>query len=160
MAQKKTPPQLQPSVWDRLTSPPSPPGASIETEIARIKDSVRRDLEWVLNTHRAPLHIPEELEHLQRSLLTYGLPDFTGASINGVASHDRLRLLIEATVRHFEPRLADIQVSLETRENSHRKAELHYRIDAWLRVQPVPRPVSFDTVLELSNRSFDVKSEG
>jgi len=37
---------------------------------------------------------------------------------------------------------------------------MHYRIRAELRVEPIPQPVAFETVLELGNKSFIVKGEG
>ena len=35
-----------------------------------------------------------------------------------------------------------------------------FRIDAMLRVDPEPEPVTFDSVLDLSSRSFQVRGEG
>ena len=39
------------------------------------------DLEWLLNSKQTVVEIPTDLKHLRGSLLTFGLPDFTHASL-------------------------------------------------------------------------------
>ena len=69
---------LQASLLDRLIDPESDgtgsrPGCTVEQMI----DSVRRDLEDLLNTHRTLIDIPGEYPETENSILTYGLPDFS-----------------------------------------------------------------------------------
>jgi type VI secretion system protein ImpF len=68
-----------------------------------------------------------------------------------------MRHVIEEAIRLFEPRLIDVTVSLESALGAERS--LHFRIDARLRVEPSPEPVSFDTTLHLYNGEYTVKSE-
>jgi hypothetical protein len=65
---------------------------------------------------------------------------------------------VEEALTKFEPRLKSVQVSLE----SPRKfdAALHFRIDALLRLDPAPEPVTFDAALQLGTSSYSVRGEG
>ena len=100
---------------------------------------------------------PADLRHLRRSLLTFGLPDFTVASLSSTKDQDVLRRAIEETVRRFEPRLADVTVRLEAGREFDRS--LRFRIDGMLQVDPAPEPVTFDSVLQLNTRDFVVQGE-
>src|SRR5262245_57073614 len=96
------------SVLDRLLNGDSDVGrgesrASFPT-LDEIKESVRRDLEMLLNT-KPTLVASEDLGATANSVLTYGLPDFTSLSRRSVVDQDRLRRAIEGAIRRFEPRL-------------------------------------------------------
>lgn len=67
---------LKPSIIDRLIDPESDGtnwrrGYSIDQVI----DSVRKDLEDLLNSHQSDQDIPEELVEVRKSIIAYGLPD-------------------------------------------------------------------------------------
>lgn len=163
MAKRDLAPRFQHSLWDRLTDPSlirgEDVGGSVAGEVERIKDEVRRDLEWLLNSRRTPGDPPPGFGHLARSLLTYGLPDVTSMSLADPDSRDRLTRILETVIRDFEPRLADVRVHFEPHDHDDRRAALHYRIEAVLRIDPAPEPVIFDTVLELGNKAFVVRDE-
>ena len=93
---------LVPSVLDRLLD--FEPEVNREAPRSRnqvlreLKQSVRRDLENLLNTKTRCVPCPPHLEELKQSLLNYGIPDFTSASLvapNGGYSGERF-----ATVPH------------------------------------------------------------
>jgi len=132
------------------------------SEIERLKSEVRRDLEWLLNTRTAPIDIPDGLKDLQSSLVKFGLPDISTLNFGDPKVKDRLAGILESVIRQFEPRLVKETVDVEFNENDHDKSRsmMHYRIRAELRVEPIPQPVAFETVLELGNKSFIVKGEG
>ena len=48
--------------------------------VRQLKASLRRDLEWLLNTRRTPEAAGDEFQELERSLFNYGLPDLTSLS--------------------------------------------------------------------------------
>jgi type VI secretion system protein ImpF len=151
---------LVPSVLDRLTD--AEPDVSSEapvhrsTRLAQLKESVKRDLEWLLNTKQPVVTIPEPLRHLRESLLTFGLPDFTHSSLKRAEDQRGLQLAIEAVIRRFEPRLKGVAVTLV--EGHPYDRGLRFRIDASLDIEPTPEAVSFDSVLELSNKAFKVNT--
>lgn len=121
-----------------------------------LKNSLRRDLEWLFNARRvvAP---PASLRELNRSVFVYGLPDLTAYALASAADRARLLLDLESAIRIFEPRLDAVKVvPLEGERLSH---ALRFRIDALLLVDPAPEPVTFDTVLELSSGEYQVRGE-
>jgi type VI secretion system protein ImpF len=123
--------------------------------LEQIKDSVRSNLIWLLNSRRALVDLPPGRHHLQRSLLAYGLPDFTHVSIGTTDERDLLRAAIESVIRRFEPRLSQVVVSRPEAEPNGRN--LQFQVTAVLNVRPVPEHVSFDSVLLLPARTFELR---
>lgn len=151
--------RVVPSVLDRLidTEPevPSEPEASRAKSLGKLKQSVRRDLQALFNTRRGHAEPPADGE-LQNSIINYGLPDFSSASIVSVLDQNRIRRALEAAVARFEPRLRDVAVTLLPAPETERA--LHFRIDARLRVEPAPEPVTFDTVLHIHSGEYEIKA--
>jgi type VI secretion system protein ImpF len=124
--------------------------------IRELKRAVARDLEALLNTRREALdELPESLEEVRRSLVTYGLPDFTAASLQSSRDRTRIRRALEDTIAAFEPRLERVRIELEETESSERA--MRFRVEGWLRLDPTPEPVAFDTVLQLTTREYSVQ---
>ena len=160
MAQTERASRIVPSILDRLldnapTELHDPP-SNVAKDLEDFKASVRRDLEALLNTRQEAIGDLSAYAEAQRSLLTYGLPDFT--SLSGQSEEDRTRMrdIIERTIRDFEPRLRNVSVTIGTREGA--RHQLSFRVDALLRVDPVPAPVTFDAVLQISTQRYQVKS--
>jgi type VI secretion system protein ImpF len=125
--------------------------------LTQIKESVKRDLEWLLNSKQLVARLEGDLKHLGRSVLTYGLPECTSANLSNPGDQVALRRAVEEAIVRFEPCLANVVVTLEAGRVSERS--LHFRIDAVLQVEPEPEPVTFDSVLQLNNKAFVVKGE-
>lgn len=153
--------RITPSLLDRLLD--FEPDQSSEAPKSRLKSlrdlktSVRRDLEWLLNTRRFIEHIPENLEETQKSVAIYGLPDFTATGVKGAGDQKRLVKQIEAAIKIFEPRFLDLKVTLEPIDEMHRA--IRFRIDARLDIDPAPEPISFDTVFQVGSSEFSVKEK-
>ena len=153
--------RITPSVLDRLLD--YEPELSSEAPKSRskslreLKNSVRRDLEWLLNSRRYIIEIPETLEETAKSVVYYGLPDFTSSSAKNPNEQKRLVKQIEAAIKVFEPRFLDLKVTLEPL--SYLDRALKFRIDARLDVDPAPEPISFDTVLQLGSSEFAIKEK-
>jgi type VI secretion system protein ImpF len=127
--------------------------------VRALKASLRRDLEWLLNTRRTPEEVPEAYAELSNSLYNYGLPDFTSYSFSNPKDKTRLLRLIEATVRTFEPRLMGVKVTpIEVGDNNLKRV-LRFQIEGLLKMDPAPELVSFDTVLQLTSGEYQVKGE-
>ncbi|HXD33115.1 MAG TPA: type VI secretion system baseplate subunit TssE [Pyrinomonadaceae bacterium] len=133
------------------------PASSRSRGLKQLKETVRRDLEWLLNTRETSGENSIDSVELSKSLAVYGLPDFTNLGTNDVDDQKKMRWAIQDAIRVFEPRLQDVQVSLQASQSSDRL--LHFRIDARLRVDPAPEPISFDTVLQLVSGEYEVKEE-
>src|SRR5206468_848594 len=92
----------------------------------------------------------EGLKELNRSGYVYGLPDLSTLTMASTADRNRLVRQIVSCINLFEPRLMNVRlVMVETPDAGKKDARL--RIDAMLRMDPVPEPVSLDTVIELKS---------
>jgi type VI secretion system protein ImpF len=133
------------------------PLASRSRNLRQLKQAVRRDLEWLLNTREYIGEIPPDLKEVQHSLAVYGLPDFTSTSIKDPNNQERLRRAIEEEIVLFEPRLESVNVTLVP--GNEKERAMHFRIDGLLRVDPVSEPVTFDTVLDSGSSHFTLKGD-
>lgn len=153
--------KITPSIIDRLLD--FDPKVSTEAPKSRsqglreLKQSVRRDIEWLLNTRHSADEVPESLEELNNSMAIYGLPDFTGLSSKNVDDRKSLIRSIETALRIFEPRFINLKVALE--ETNELERGVKFRIQATLRVEPTPEPVVFDTVLQVGSGEFKVEEK-
>jgi type VI secretion system protein ImpF len=151
MQSQRHSPQALPSVLDRLMDARPEesrdrPSTARDT-VSGVRDAVRRDLEALLKARHPWCSVPDRYPVLRLSPLGYGLADFTAGAFNDPRQREKLRAEIEAAIRRFEPRLSRIQVQLFD-DPSPLKATLALRIDALLRMDPAPEPVSFDTMID------------
>lgn len=146
------------SVLDRLIDldprQSQEPPRSRSTSVEELKQAVRRDLEWLLNTRCHIEALDELLVEAPRSVAFYGLPDFTGVSVKSQFEQKRMTTAIEEALRNFEPRFANLKVTLEPVENVDR--QLKFRIEAMLDIEPTPEPIVFDSILEPGGGGFEV----
>lgn len=150
--------RVTPSILDRLLD--YEPGESREAAKSRsnsvreLRQAVRRDLEWLLNT-RSLLHRDDGgLEESRRSVAFFGLPDFTGVTAQSPLEQKRLIESLETAIRNFEPRFLNVKVILEPLNVLDR--QLRFRIEAQLDVEPTPEPIAFDSVLQIGNGGFAI----
>ena len=109
--------------------------------------SVRRDLQWLLNTRRHWRSLPASLRGLEASPLGFGLPDFAAGSFQDPGRREALRREVEETIRRFEPRFLTLHVMLPEVEETL-SGTLRLRIEALLRAEPAPEPIGFVTLLD------------
>jgi type VI secretion system protein ImpF len=151
---------LLPSVLDRLldddpgnTREPAP---SRDQVLREMKESVRRDLENLLNTRRRLLAWPAELKELNRSMVGYGIPDVSGSALGAAAGREEFCRLLQTMLRQYEPRFKTVEVRPLTNAEPLDRT-LRFRIDALLHVDPAPEPVAFDSTLEPGKGGFAVR---
>ena len=143
---------LLPSIIDRLADPGSRgtiarSGYSLE-QMAR---SVQEDLERLLNT-RSDESLSRESYPLLANVVGYGLPDLATLSRLQETDHEGICRILEERILRYEPRLKDVQVTLNVPEAGNPlKVQLHLR--AVLSVDPAPELV-FDTTLDLASGHF------
>jgi type VI secretion system protein ImpF len=155
--------RLIPSILDRLIdeqpSESREPAGNRQQTVRDLERAVARDLEAMLNTRQETVEdLPSEYQEVNRSLVTYGLPDFTSCSLTIEEDRSRVLRSVERTIARFEPRLQRVRVQLEAPRNHDRG--LRFRIDALLRVDPSPEPVTFDAVLQLNTQQYVVQRQG
>lgn len=151
---------VQGSLLDRLldddpeTRSEVPPGRA--ESLRRFRAAIKRDLEWLLNTIRAPLEIPASCPEAMKSVITYGLPDMSTLSLQNTADEIYLLQSIEETIELFEPRLKNVRVSNPFGVTPTSQTIL-FHVDALLIMDPAPERISFDTVLEVGKGAYSVK---
>lgn len=151
------------SLFDRLIDeePRNPNEAPLtrSQSVHRLKESVRRDLEWLLNTRLVAVPPGPRLREVNRSMYVYGLPDFTAYSLANPEDQNRLVRHLQNAIRTFEPRLDRVRV-LPLEVSGANTRMLRFRIEALLLMAPAPEHISFDTTLELASGGYEVANAG
>jgi type VI secretion system protein ImpF len=145
--------RLQPSLLDRLTD--DEPDQQLEARERRVmsmrslREGVLRDLAWLLNTTNL-LSVTDRhrLPHLASSVLNYGMPDMSGASLAGMNTGDLERAIRQA-IWDFEPRLIRSSVQVKTMPASSSITKLTFEIEADMWAQPYPERLYIKTELDL-----------
>jgi type VI secretion system protein ImpF len=128
---------------------------SVTAAMDVLRVSICNDLEELLNTRRRWRSWDPQLAELDRSLVGFGLPDFASGAFSDPRRREELRLLIEACIRRFEPRIVSLKVTLVESADKV-SGTLRLRIDALLRAEPAPEPIAFDTVVDLVTKNVTV----
>jgi type VI secretion system protein ImpF len=136
----------------------SDPPPSRARSVRQLKSSLRRDLEWLLNTRRRPDSAGPEFKQLEKSLFNYGLQDVSSMSWNSHDDKVSLTKMIERAVAHFEPRISRIKV-VSLGGSAGAKHILRFQIEGLLEMDPAPELITFDTVLQLSSGEYQVGGE-
>jgi len=158
--------RLQPSLLDRLTD--DEPGSTKESRekrvlsMRRLRASVLRDLGWLLNTGN--LLAAEDLDpypDVAKSVLNYGLPDFSGVSASSVNVPMFERALRQA-IWEFEPRILrdTVKVRLLVNEDEMNHNAMSFEIQGELWAQPVPLRLFLKTEIDLETGAVSIEDEG
>ena len=136
---------------DRLIDPPR----TRQNMVSDALESLRRDLEAVLNTRRCPNTPPKTLPRLRRSLLTYGVGDFIGANMITREQRAVFATTLEESIRESEPRFRNVAVSvLDPNDASERILRL--RIEATVVLEDSAMPVLFASSINPATLRFSV----
>lgn len=119
---------------------------------AKLRESVLRDLSWLLNT-RTPLP-GKEYDRRDLTVIDYGIPDFGYYSPANVDDQALLERRIRRAIECFEPRLT--QVRVEVSPVMKNEKTLTVVIQAHLRVDTVMEPVSFLTIFHSKYGAWEV----
>lgn len=152
--------KLRPSILDRLFD--NDPDNAVERDtdqhqkLKELRNSVRRDLENLLNTRFRMLEPGKEFVEIKKSLLNYGLPDLATVNISDKLKRKEFIEHMESILIEFEPRFKTVKINyMENSDTLDRT--LRFRIDATLYADPSPEVVVFDSVLEPVTRTVNVE---
>ncbi|ELR8704395.1 type VI secretion system baseplate subunit TssE [Vibrio vulnificus] len=110
---------LVPSLMDKLTD--SDPLSSIDRDFPltrhALMDSLRRDLESLLNSRINWMTLSDELREIQTSILRYGLPDFSSMPFSSADGQQVLCQRVKETIQQYEPRLNYVSVVIAEDKN-------------------------------------------
>jgi type VI secretion system protein ImpF len=158
--------RLQPSLLDRLTD--QDPERKMESRDARVlspsrlRDSVRRDLAWLLNTTHLQTTQPlDEYPLVAQSVLNFGMPDLAGRTASGVDKQG-MEESIRRAILDFEPRLVAkslrVKLFLDDRQTNHNA--MSFDIEAELWAQPLPLRLFLRTAIDLESGIVDIADLG
>jgi type VI secretion system protein ImpF len=160
MSRNNAGPSLLPSVLDRLLDDDPDnsrdPHEEPHQQLRAVKAAVRRDLENLLNTRLRNLTWPKHMRELNVSLVNYGLPDLTNASLASGSGRESFCQLIRDTILRYEPRLKNVAVTPVSAADPTDRT-FHFRIEAMLRTEPAPEPVVFDSDVEPGTGDVEVR---
>jgi type VI secretion system protein ImpF len=148
------------SLLDRLIDeapdePQDPPLSQAEA-MEVLRRSAQRDLQALLNTRRRWRSWPAELTELGRSVIGYGIPDFSTGALADAARRARLCGEIEETIRRFEPRFASVKVTEMPRQDAL-DTRLRLRIEALLHAEPAPEPIAFEGTINAATAEVTLR---
>jgi type VI secretion system protein ImpF len=123
-------------------------------ELRAFKASLCRDLAVLLNTRRATEDFDPSYVEATKSLLTFGIADFTSYNLKNLPEQELVRRSVERAIREFEPRLARVTVSLEKSDSL--RPVLQFQISAVLRAELGGDAVMFDATLHRDSRRIAV----
>lgn len=112
--------------------------------VAQLRESLRRDMEAMLNSRRHLFSWPEELEELEHSLVNYGLDDLVNESLNADEFRDRFVEHVERLVRRLEPRISRFEVTILSNKDELDRT-LRLRISGIVRVDGERQELTFDS---------------
>jgi type VI secretion system protein ImpF len=142
--------KYSPSFLDRLIDTHGRPGSDHHVRLAslaQIKDNVARDLEALLNTrHGQDASELEAFPHARKSILSFGIADFSSQSLANPNHRREICRSIEQAIALHEPRLRQVDVSLSVESSTMNR--LYFVIKAILVVDKGREHVSFDALLQ------------
>ncbi|TQV66914.1 type VI secretion system baseplate subunit TssE [Exilibacterium tricleocarpae] len=135
---------------DRYGSSPQP-----HQVLRQLRESVRRDLEHLFNTRYRCIGAPPACEHLQTSLINFGLPDLSTVNLTAPQSRDEFCRQVEQTITNYEPRIKSVKV-IGVTDADPEDPVIRFRIEALLHANPAPEVIVFDSALNPVNHTIDV----
>ncbi len=127
-------------LFDKLDQHAADGGQSVDAlSVDGVEASVLRELRLLLNS-RSRLPIGEFME-APLTVLDYGIPDYSACSAQSEADRRLIASAIERAIAAFEPRAAEVEVSLV--EGSSGKTIALFYIAASIRVAQTVRRINF-----------------
>lgn len=122
-----------------------------------LRMTVRRELAWLLNTTNFGSVVDlEPYEHVQTSVLNYGVADMSGKSSTHRAIVQRARD-IRAAIRAFEPRMDESELVVEPLAQAEAENSITYLIHGNVASAVNALPVKFRTDVENDGAAVTVR---
>ena len=148
---------IRASLLDRLRDQsPDRHQRSGRQQLRELVASVQTQLESLLNTRWCCRVIDENYDELGRSLLNYGIPDFANLTVATPEGQQVFREALVEAIRAHEPRFINVAVEIVEVEEATRR--LHFRIQGDLHAHPEPAHVAFDSLLDTTEQSVQVRT--
>ncbi len=115
--------------------------------LRQLRANVRRDLENLLNAKLQWQTWPDHLAELDKSLMNYGLRDFSSMPVASLDGRLMLCQQVADTIKRFEPRFLEVMVETVDNEQPLDRV-LRLKINALLYADPEPEFITFDSEVE------------
>lgn len=123
--------------------------------IAMYRESLKRDMEWLLNTRQPVIPALESYPATAASVLNFGLPDIRGFDGSAGKEQNALTTALEKCIRIFEPRIIRPRVYLTRSDLLNRSLRFH--IEGQIRYENMDEEIKFDTLLDPISGEYEVK---
>lgn len=150
MAELTAQERLQPSLLDRLTDDePHKKDESRERRVFSIRmlrQAVKRDLAWLLNTANLGRHASPDAEFeladhplVEASVINYGMPELAGSTASSIDVAS-LQQMVRQAIWNFEPRILrhSLRVRVFVADEQMNRNALSFEIEGELWAEPVP----------------------
>ena len=155
--------RLQPFLLDRLTD--ELPESGVESRDRRvyspkqIQQSIIRDMGWLLNAKAHPEQDGlGEFPEVAKSVLNYGIPEFSGQSIASVNPGMIERTVLEA-LQNYEPRMVGhtLRVRMLTEAETRNPNVIAFEITGEISANQTPDALYIKTEVDLETGQFVVR---
>ena len=165
MADKTITERLQPSLLDRLTDlePVSVTEARDDRviNIRRLRDIIRRDLAWLLNSNSMDILIDaDQYPHASNSVLNYGVRE-TAGDFSTEKRATEIRKAIKRAIIMFEPRIKEGTleiVACKDKKSSQTIIEFDIHAEMW--AQPLPMELYLRSQIDLTTGQLALERVG
>ncbi|MGI9282650.1 MAG: type VI secretion system baseplate subunit TssE [Endozoicomonas sp.] len=147
--------KLMAPVLDRLLEPSSDRSRQNFLELRQLRESVRRDLENLLNTRYCVISPPTELTEVRKGLPNYGLPDLSTINLNSSEALNQFCRQVERTILHYEPRIRSVKVESKSTIDPE-DPTVRFRMEAVLHATAAQELLIFDSALDPVNQTIDI----
>ena len=154
MARSKSDVLITQSLLDRLTDMDQWPETR-SASISMYRESLKRDVEWLLNTRQPVIPELEGYPASAASVLNFGLPDIHSFDGSKGKEQNALTVALEKCIRIFEPRIDQPRVFLTRTDLLSRSLKFH--IEGQIVYENMNEDIKFDTTLELISGEYEVK---
>ena len=160
MAKIRSHQPVMPSLLDRLIDD-NPHHAlelvmPVSTNLTSYRKSIRRDLENLLNTRLYRQSNISAYPELQKSVVNYGLPDFSTVQFSSAEHREEFRQSLEQTIEQYETRFKRVRVEI-TQTGEEYDRTLYLKINALLILEPDPVPVLYDSRIHALDRAVTLR---
>ncbi|MFQ5560379.1 MAG: type VI secretion system baseplate subunit TssE [Nitrospinota bacterium] len=153
---------LAPSLLDRLTddAPDEKQEARAKRafSVKQLKDSVHRDLVWLLNSGSLDdLTDFSETPHAEKSVINFGLPELAGVTASTIDTFG-LNKKLKEIIKNFEPRIISNSVKVMVNKAKEKMSSntLTIKIEGKLKASPLPLHLLVKTELDLESGDMSI----
>jgi len=154
VARNKSDVLITQSLLDRLTDLEQWPETR-SASITMYRESLKRDVEWLLNTRQPVIPELEGYPATAASVLNFGLPDIHSFDGSAGKEQNALTVALEKCIRVFEPRISQPHVFLTRTDILSRSLRFH--IEGQIVYENMNEEIKFDTTQELISGEYEVK---